>query len=556
MKGDFTRITFDPANHFSRVLLQQGRVTLDADPNEQADILLHYLRTLARDLIGAYGGPFDNSGFALSVDDSVKPAKLNISAGRYYVNGILCENDGCDYSQQPDYTPPGPDANGQGGDALLAQLASPTAQTFWLYLDVWERHISWIENDHIREVALGGPDTCSRSKVVWQVKALSVAAIQTTLQSMIATLAQQIQASTDPTQTAALQARSDQLNSDLQLLTELPSQSPDVCAAPLDTLVGLGNSQLAARLDPGQQIPDPCTLSPGAAYRGTENQLYRVEIQQGNAGGATPTFKWSRDNGSVATRWLSTDGNDLVVTSTRGFTAGTWVELSDDHLDLLGEPGLLVKLASVQNDRLSVDPDSVPSGQSIAWTQQLSNPKVRRWDQTENDNITLINGAVPVVEATSTNPNWIDLEDGVQVQFAAGGQYRSGDYWLIPARVATATIDWPANKDGTLLKPPFGIEHVYAPLGFVGWSGTVGNNEGGGFQTSDCRCRLMPTNVCDRARYTNTLDRAQATSQPANNAVAAPAQPTGKVASPAATTTTTTQIKRVTTPKPKPTTPS
>ncbi|MFX8500613.1 DUF6519 domain-containing protein, partial [Acinetobacter baumannii] len=52
MKGDFTRITFDPANHFSRVLLQQGRVTLDADANEQASILLHYLQTLARDLIG------------------------------------------------------------------------------------------------------------------------------------------------------------------------------------------------------------------------------------------------------------------------------------------------------------------------------------------------------------------------------------------------------------------------------------------------------------------------------------------------------------------------
>ena len=40
MKGDFSRISFDPANRFSRVLTQQGRVTLDADFNEQADILL------------------------------------------------------------------------------------------------------------------------------------------------------------------------------------------------------------------------------------------------------------------------------------------------------------------------------------------------------------------------------------------------------------------------------------------------------------------------------------------------------------------------------------
>jgi hypothetical protein len=33
MKADITRETFDPANHFSRIFQQQGRVTLDADNN-------------------------------------------------------------------------------------------------------------------------------------------------------------------------------------------------------------------------------------------------------------------------------------------------------------------------------------------------------------------------------------------------------------------------------------------------------------------------------------------------------------------------------------------
>ena len=41
MKGDFTRNTFDPDKHFLRVLMQQGRVQLDSDWNEQAAILLH-----------------------------------------------------------------------------------------------------------------------------------------------------------------------------------------------------------------------------------------------------------------------------------------------------------------------------------------------------------------------------------------------------------------------------------------------------------------------------------------------------------------------------------
>ena len=35
-RGDFTRDTFNPLKHFSRVLMQQGRVQLDADWNEQA----------------------------------------------------------------------------------------------------------------------------------------------------------------------------------------------------------------------------------------------------------------------------------------------------------------------------------------------------------------------------------------------------------------------------------------------------------------------------------------------------------------------------------------
>ena len=37
-RGDFSRDTFDPSKHFLRVLMQQGRVSLDADWNEQTDI--------------------------------------------------------------------------------------------------------------------------------------------------------------------------------------------------------------------------------------------------------------------------------------------------------------------------------------------------------------------------------------------------------------------------------------------------------------------------------------------------------------------------------------
>jgi len=38
MKGDFSRNTFRPGSHYSGVLMQQGRVLLDSDWNEQVAI--------------------------------------------------------------------------------------------------------------------------------------------------------------------------------------------------------------------------------------------------------------------------------------------------------------------------------------------------------------------------------------------------------------------------------------------------------------------------------------------------------------------------------------
>src|SRR5262245_1538484 len=95
MKADFTRNTFSPLKHFTRVLMQQGRVQLDADWNEQAAIELRYLRALATDLIGEHGGPADNLGFAvkpLALTPAV-PNDFLIGPGHYYVDGILCEAD-------------------------------------------------------------------------------------------------------------------------------------------------------------------------------------------------------------------------------------------------------------------------------------------------------------------------------------------------------------------------------------------------------------------------------------------------------------------------------
>ena len=70
---------------------------------------------------------------------------------------------------------------------------------------------------------------------------------------------------------------------------------------------------------------------------------------------------------------------------------------------------------------------------------------LRRWDHDGG----LANGdegALLVVESAD-DTGWIDLEDGIEIQFphTADNTYRTGDYWLVPARTATAEVEWPTT---------------------------------------------------------------------------------------------------------------
>jgi hypothetical protein len=412
---------------------------------------------------------------------------LTITKGRYYVDGILVEIDrNCDYVNQPYRSKEDID-----NDPLAKQFPlSSDHDEFWIYVDVWERHITWIEDDSIREAALDGPDTCTRTQVVWQVRALSQTEIDKKQNQAQSATQNQIKASRRPPKTSQSTA------SQLVIADAAPSNGENSCNAPLRLLDRISTAHMTAQLDPGQAIKDPCTVAPDALYRGTENQLYRVEIHQGsldkNGRPTQPTIKWSRDNGSIATRWLGMDGNAVLVTNTRGFSAGAWVELSDDSHDLNGTPGTLVKIVSVASDRLIVE---LPSQDISLCPSPECHPKVRQWNQAENDDISLDKGAIPIDEASCEN--WLTLEDGIQVRFSKDGTYRTGDYWLIPARVATGSIAWPRRDDKGethwLPKPPDGVEHHYAALGRL---------PAGGMKVEPCLCTITPALSCGKTLVT------------------------------------------------------
>ncbi|MFC1597128.1 DUF6519 domain-containing protein [Planctomycetota bacterium] len=97
MYGDFSRITYDPENQHTRVLMQQGRPLLDADWNEQVEIQLHEHRTLVQRIVGqkgCFGNDFKvffkEKNTAGEAEGGGGKGTLHCRRGHYYVGGIHC----------------------------------------------------------------------------------------------------------------------------------------------------------------------------------------------------------------------------------------------------------------------------------------------------------------------------------------------------------------------------------------------------------------------------------------------------------------------------------
>jgi uncharacterized protein DUF6519/carboxypeptidase family protein/parallel beta helix pectate lyase-like protein len=447
MGGDYTRWTFNPARDYSELFKQQGRVDLDADWNEFVEIVNRRWRAETMDIIGRAVVPSFTTPDAFQIIPA-GPGQFTIGVGRMYVDGLLAECHGVSplvydatlgevngsapvpFNQQPYFpNPTPPPSTGPAVDLI--------------YLDVWQREVTALQDPAIREKALGGPDTTTRMQTVWQVKIL-------------------------------------------------PNVGAHSCGDQIgawDTLTAPSAGRLTTSTVVAAPSPNPCILSPTGGYRGLENRLYRVEVHvAGTVGGANPAkFKWSRDNASVvsAVNSISAPGgpNSVLKLASLGrdrvlrFSSGDWVEVLDDNSELAGQAGFLTQVTAPPdeaNRTITVQPP-IPAA-LFDPSNVERHTRVRRWDQRNTGPGSNVNATTGLIDVTSTAQ---DIEDGIQVTFSddpSGGQLHVGDYWIFAAR----TVD--GSVEALQKTPPQGILHHYARLGFMTWAAG-----GAGTFGPDCR---------------------------------------------------------------------
>jgi hypothetical protein len=472
MKADLSRLTFDPKRRYSGVLMQQGRVQLDSEWNEQQEIHQYRAQTGAKDVIGPRGTPIDQDGGATGFEITAGDGTLLIGEGQVYVDGVLCVNESegpLPYENQPDRP---------SEDDLTGWMAGAESEDFrpgLVYLDVWERHVTHLDDARIREVALGGPDTTTRKQTVWQTKVIALDPEQEDAELLAKYLELRDKPNRSKAEEQELERISPQAVEILDALCERGQERLDALGEP-------PTGTLSAQAEEESGATGPCEIPLGGGYERLENQLYRVEVHRsGNR--ATARFKWSRDNGSVTTGIEEVDvGNKEITVKDTGrdeflsFANGQWVEVVDDDTELRGEYRTLLQIdGPVDHARRIITVRQTPPAIDPAL-----HPKLRRWDQQ-------IGATEDGVVLTDTGT---ELEDGIEVTISSG-QYRAGDYWLIPARTATGDVEWPRvdpedPDSGPAAVPPQGVRHSFCGLAIV----TATTQENRLAVLHDCRNRF------------------------------------------------------------------
>jgi Family of unknown function (DUF6519) len=467
MSGDYSRRRFNKRMDFSTVLNQQGRVQLDSDWNELAEIMSRRTRVETVGTMGRAVVPSEGSRNLSAFQIAFAGNELMIGPGRIYVDGLLAENHGDPKELKFDTIFEEDKSSGAISYAKqpylfdqpkISELLKAGVQ-YAAYLDVWQRQVTSLERPELVETAVG-IDTTTRMQTVWQVKLIEDSA---------------------------------GCSDELSVALVKPSGGRLSTAA-----VGVSTKE------------ELCSLPPTGGYRGRENRLYRVEIHVGGSEGKA-SFKWSRDNASLATSVsaISADGLTLTVgtvarDSVMRFQPNDWIEITDDHIEFASQPGLpgvngpggvmaRIKQVFAETQKLELFASVTSGGLFPTGTLDVArHTRIRSWDQqgkiTDTKGNLLVDldasamGTIPVPKKGTS----IILEDGVQITFEAEAldEYHAADYWNFAARTADASVELLERA------PPRGVHHHFCRLAQITFGTPVA--------LEDCRIFWPPSFKADK----------------------------------------------------------
>ncbi len=440
MSSDRARVSYDPSRHWRGVINQQGRVTLEADWNEAAAITAESERAQLVDVVGPSGTPDD--GYRVDLAGS---GDLTIGQGTMYVGGERMTLDaGLDYADQPDWVD-------NAGDPLWVDPGEPDGdEAVWLYLR--EQEVGAVEDPALLDVALGGPDTSERLRIVQRV----------------------VRSATGEDTCAGALADLEKGWAEQGLTFDPDSMRLESAAT------------LQVSFQEAATGPSLCEPFAQGGYLGAENQLIRAQVASVDGPGAA-TLVWGFDNAYFMYRI-----SDAVVDSGAGTTTLTLASAPVDafHQPATGQAVEVLRAAAHLTQETAAADDYVAAATGVVTTCEtaydpddgtvvvstaldadtVASPLLflRVWQET-----------VPVKSGEA-----VALGDtGIEVTLASGsGTFHAGDYWQFAVRPATPTGVSPVYPERILdaPQPPDGPRLWACPLAVIAWSDGAGT-------VTDCR---------------------------------------------------------------------
>jgi hypothetical protein len=447
---DISRSAFDPRKRYASVRMQMGRVIVDDDWNENERIAGEDLRRSRVDIIGPAGTP--DAGFRVENvhQDLNGNIDFDLLAGSFYLGGYRLEL-------------PDPQTYLGQLDQLQGDLKTTPAdnRVDMVYLATYLQPVSAVEDSELFEVALGGPDTSTRLRIMQRVRLIEDVGKQTCDQAWPVVLEKLAE------EGFGSLSNENELVSDASLqVTFAATGSPD----------------------------DLCTPTAAGGYLGAENQAIRVQIVDSSH------FTWGFNNASPLYRVQLGADRKTVTMLTEPKDQAHW-PLANQVVEILPWGAVLPnneKIAEISGHLTKVDASYHPETAQLTLVDAVPTAGFDDW-KARDDAGELAEGgeyyylrvwgrgadtASSAAVAIGAGP--IDLGmTGLKVTFS-GSQFATGDYWVIAARPETPNrvVPWVLESG----RSPNGIRRFVAPLALIHWPSDLANPP----QVDDCRPHFRP----------------------------------------------------------------